>query len=92
MGVRMALGADPDAIRRMVLGRGAKQLGIGMVLGVALGYGLAGPLSAVTFGVETSDLSVYGAIVLTLGLAGIVATIVPALSATRTDPVEAMRA
>ena len=91
MGVRMALGAAPVSIRKMVLGRGAKQLAIGMLLGVGLGYALAGPLSAVTFGVETSDVSVYGAIVMTLGLAGLLATIVPAFAATRTDPVEAMR-
>jgi len=62
-----------------------------MLLGIALGYALAGPLSVVTFGVETSDVSVYGAIVMTLGLAGILATIVPAVSATRTNPVDAMR-
>ena len=37
MGVRMALGAPPDAIRRMVLSRGDKQLSIGMVLGIGLG-------------------------------------------------------
>ena len=62
-----------------------------MLLGVGLGYALGGPLSAVTFGVETNDLSVYGAIVTTLGLAGLLATIVPAYSATRTDPLEVMR-
>ena len=91
MGVRMALGAAPDSIRRMVLARGVRQLTVGMLLGVGLGYALGGPLSAVTFGVETNDLSVYGAIVTTLGLAGLLATIVPAYSATRTDPLEVMR-
>lgn len=91
MGVRMALGAAPDAIRSMILGRGARQLGVGTLLGIALGYLLAGPLSAVTFGVETTDWSVYAVIVLTLGAAGMVATLVPAVTATRTDPVEAMR-
>jgi predicted permease len=91
MGVRMALGAAPGAIRSMILGRGARQLGVGMGLGVGLGYLLAGPLSAVTFGVETTDMTVYGVIVLTLGLTGMLATIVPAISATRTDPIEAMR-
>ena len=92
MGVRMALGADAAVIRRMVLVRGTKQLGLGLVLGIGLGYLLAGPLSAVTFGVETSDATVYGAIVVTLGIAGLLATIVPAVAATRADPVEAIRA
>ena len=91
LGVRMALGAGPERIMRLVLKRGVVQLGIGMVLGIGLGYGMAGPLSAVTYGVETGDLSVYGAIVLTLSLAGLVASIVPARLATRADPVESMR-
>jgi ABC-type lipoprotein release transport system permease subunit len=44
-----------------------------------------------TSGVETTDLSVYGAIVTPLWLAGLLATIIPAFSATRADPLEAMR-
>ncbi|MEJ2205456.1 MAG: ABC transporter permease, partial [Gemmatimonadota bacterium] len=91
MGVRMALGAAPGSIRGMVLGLGVRQLAVGMLLGVGLGYALGGPLDAVTFDVDTNDLSVYAAIVTTLGLTGLLATIIPAFSATRTDPVEAMR-
>ena len=91
MGVRMALGADADRIRKMVLGRGARQLAIGTSVGVLLGYLLAGPISVVTFGVETTDVTVYAAIVITLGVSGLLATIIPAISATKTDPVEAMR-
>ncbi|NCG32281.1 MAG: hypothetical protein GWP44_05315 [Proteobacteria bacterium] len=76
---------------RMALIRGAKQLSIGMVLGIGLGCLLAGPLSVVTFGVETTDVTAYAMSVLTLGAAGMLATIIPAISATRTNPVEAMR-
>ena len=92
MGVRMALGADAGSIRRMVVARGARWLALGMVLGVGLGYLLGMPLSVVTFGVETSDLSVYAVIVATLGLAGLAASVVPAVAATRSDPVQAIRA
>jgi putative ABC transport system permease protein len=91
MGVRMALGADADRIRKMVLGRGARQLAIGTSVGILLGYMLAGPISVVTFGVETTDVTIYAAIVITLGVSGLLATIIPAISATKTDPVEAMR-
>ena len=48
---------------RMALIRGAKQLSIGMVLGIGLGCLLAGPLSVVTFGVETTDVTAYAMIV-----------------------------
>lgn len=91
LGVRMALGAGPDRILRMVLGKGLVQLFIGVGIGLLIGFGLSRPLSVVTFGVEASDPVVYGAIVLTLSLAGLVASLVPARAATRADPVEAMR-
>jgi putative ABC transport system permease protein len=91
MGVRMALGAGPDRILRLVLRKGIAQLSIGMTAGLGLGFLLSRPLSFVTFGVETTDPVVYGSIVLTLTAAGLLASVVPARSATRTDPVEAMR-
>jgi predicted permease len=91
IGVRMALGAGPERILRMVLRRGLLQLGIGMTLGMALGYGLTRPMRVVTFDVDVVDPTVYGAILITLALAGLMATLVPARTATRADPVEAMR-
>ncbi len=91
MGVRMALGADARDILRLVLRRGAGQLALGLVLGLAIGVGMGIPLRAVTFGVETGDPSVFAAIILTLGLTGLIATLVPALRATRVDPNMALR-
>jgi len=91
MGVRMALGAGPDRILSLVLRKGIAQLAIGMTAGLALGFLLSRPLSVVTFGVDTADPVVYVSIVLTLTVVGLLASIVPARSATRTDPVEAMR-
>ncbi len=91
MGVRMALGAAPTRILRMVLNEGTVQLGIGMALGLLLGYGLAKPLSFVTYGVSLSDPFLYLFILGTLGVVGLLACFVPARSATRADPVSAMR-
>ena len=91
MGIRMALGAEPGRVLRMVLGRGMAQLGLGTLLGLGLGYGLSLPLSAVTYDVNTTDPIVYGAIVATLMTAGLVATLIPARSATRADPASSMR-
>lgn len=91
IGVRMALGASRSTIQRMVLGEGTGQLAVGTALGLALGYGLAKPLSFVTYGVTLADPFLYAFILGTLGLVGLTACWVPARSATRADPVEAMR-
>ncbi len=91
IGVRMALGAAPSRILRMVLGEGTAQLGIGIALGLLLGYGLARPLSFVTYGVSLTDPFLYLFILGTLGAVGLVACLVPARSATQADPATAMR-
>jgi putative ABC transport system permease protein len=91
MGIRMALGAEPPAIVRMVMGKGARQLALGMTLGVALGAVMSRSMSVVLYGVETGDPVVYGSIVGTLAATGLLACLLPARSATRTDPVQAMR-
>jgi predicted permease len=91
IGVRMALGASQRRILRMVLNEGTAQLGIGTGLGLLLGYALAKPLSIVTYGVRLSDPFLYLFILGTLGVVGLVACFVPARSATRADPVAAMR-
>ena len=91
MGVRMALGAERTAILRLVLGRGLVQLVVGIGLGLALGAAMERPMRYVLYGVDAGDLTVYGSIVVTLLVAGLLACILPAHAATRADPVEAMR-
>ncbi|HSG10022.1 MAG TPA: FtsX-like permease family protein, partial [Longimicrobiales bacterium] len=91
IGVRMALGASRQRILRMVLNEGTAQLGIGTALGLLLGYALAKPLSLVTYGVSLADPFLYLFILGTLGVVGLIACLVPARSATRADPVSAMR-
>jgi hypothetical protein len=91
IGVRMALGASQRRILNMVLNEGTTQLGIGTGLGLVLGYALAKPLSFVTYGVSLRDPFLYFFILGTLGVVGLVACFVPARSATRSDPVSAMR-
>ena len=91
MGIRMALGADRGSILRLVLGKGGKQLVFGITVGLLLGAGMAGPLQFILYGVEVGDPIVYGSIVVTLGLAGLVACLLPARAATRTDPMVTMR-
>jgi ABC-type antimicrobial peptide transport system permease subunit len=91
MGVRMALGAEARDILRIVFNRVFVQLAIGLAVGLGLGYALSQPLRFVMFGVETSDWSVYLAIVVTLVATGLIATFFPAQRAVRVDPLTALR-
>ncbi|HSW27927.1 MAG TPA: ABC transporter permease [Longimicrobiales bacterium] len=91
MGVRMALGARAGQILTMVLGQGALQMGIGLVLGLAVAGALSRGLQAMLFGVEPWDTSVYLAISGVMLLSGLAASLVPARRATQADPVAALR-
>jgi len=91
MGIRMALGADRGTIMKLVLGKGGKQLALGIIVGLLLGAGLTRPLQFILYGVEVGDPMVYGTILVTLALSGLLACLIPACAATRTDPMVAMR-
>ena len=91
IGVRLALGADPAGIRRLVLGRGARLavagVGIGLVVAVALGR----VIESLLFGVTPFDGATLVTVPLVLGGMALVASWVPARRAMRLDPVTAMR-
>jgi hypothetical protein len=92
LGVRIVLGATGSDIVQLVLASGARLVLIGAALGLigaALGARL---LASLLFGVSPLDPAVYATAVLVLASIGIVATMVPALRAMRTDPTEALRA
>ena len=90
-GVRMALGASAQAILRMVLGPGLRQLAIGIAVGLGMGMLLARGLQVVLFGVDPADAQVYAGIVAVLGLTGVAACVIPARRATRIEPWIALR-
>lgn len=92
MGIRMALGASPGRVVRLIFNHGAWQLGIGMLIGLLLATGIAQLLTVVLFDVEPRDPIVFGGVALTLALTGAAACLIPAWRATRVDPATAMRA
>ena len=63
----------------------------GIGIGVVLGAVASRSMRVLLYGVETDDPAVYVGIVLTLVTTGLLACIIPASRATRTDPVDAMR-
>ena len=92
LGVRMAMGAEGRDVLRLVLRRVLYQLGVGLVLGLAIGGLLAIPLSRTLYAVEAWDPLVYTVIVATLVLTAVAAALGPALKAIRVDPVVALQA
>jgi predicted permease len=95
-GVRMALGANNGRILGMVLKQGVVQIGIGLMLGLGLALAIAtvagSGIQNTLFGVGARDPLTYGAVAVLIATVSLVATMVPAQSATRVDPMTALRA
>ena len=98
IGIRMALGASGPSVVRRFLGRGLRPLGrglrlgaIGAGVGIVAALGVTRLLTSVLFGVSATDaISFARALALVLGVV-IVATLVPAWRAARTNPLSALR-
>ena len=91
MGIRMALGAQPGDVRRLVLRQGLVRIGIGVGIGLLLAAGLSRTLDILLFDVEPWDPLIFGAVVALLVATGVAASWVPSLRATRVDPMVALR-
>jgi putative ABC transport system permease protein len=91
MGVRLALGARPADVQRMVLRQGAVLALIGIVVGLVLTSLVTRSLSIFLYGVSPFDPITFTLVTLALLLAAVGATYVPALRATRVDPLDALR-
>jgi putative ABC transport system permease protein len=91
IGVRRALGATTGQLRRLVLTSTLFAIGPGLLGGALLSAAGARALGALLYGVSPFDVpTLVGAIVL-LGMAGLLASLVPAARAARVDPVIAIR-
>ena len=91
IGVRMALGALPQRVLAMVLGRASVVMFLGMLLGMAGAWGTAGLVESFLFSVTPHDPVVFAGAGTLLLLMGLVAALVPAIRAARVDPVTALR-
>ena len=91
IGVRMALGAERSRILRMVLRQGLELTVAGSVLGLLGAAALTRVMASLLFGVSTTDVVTFSAVPLVLVLTAMIASYIPALRATRVDPVVALR-
>lgn len=91
MGVRLALGATPGAIARLVLGQGAKLVVVGLTLGIVGAALLTRLMTSLLFEITPTDPVTYAGVALVLAVTAVAACQIPAWRATRVDPLTALR-
>lgn len=92
MGIRIALGADRFAIRKLVVWNGMKLAILGVVLGMAASFGLTRLIATFLFGVKPWDPAVFIAVPFMLAVVALMAVWLPARRASGVDPMQALRA
>jgi ABC-type antimicrobial peptide transport system permease subunit len=91
IGIRMALGADRERIRRMVVWQGMRLAIVGVVLGLGAAFGLTRLIAGLLYGVKSWDPMVFVTVPLILSAVALAATWMPAVRASRLDPMKALR-
>jgi ABC-type antimicrobial peptide transport system permease subunit len=91
IGIRMALGASPGSVRKMVVFQGMRLAAIGVAIGVAAALGLTRFMASLIYGVKTWDPAVFVTIAALLSAVSWIATYIPARRASRVDPMVSLR-
>jgi predicted permease len=91
IGVRMALGAEPSNIFRLVVGQGFRLSAIGITAGLIAAFLLTRLMRAMLVGVKATDPATFGVVAIAFLLIAAIASWVPALRAAALDPVRALR-
>ena len=91
IGIRMALGARPADVQRLVVGQGMSLAGLGLAIGVLAALGATRLMTRLLFGVSATDPLTFAAIIVLLGAVAFVASWLPARRAVSTDPTLALR-
>jgi ABC-type lipoprotein release transport system permease subunit len=89
--IRVALGAQPSTIFRLMAGVGMKPVFVGLVLGVETTTGVTRPLSSLLFGTSPTDLVTLTGVSVLLAMVAFGAFYIPSRRAARLDPIEALR-
>ena len=91
IGLRMALGALPGGVLRLIVGEGMKLGLMGIGAGIFLALAIARVMSSLVYGVPVRDPAVFGGVSLALATVALAACVIPARRAAKVDPIRALR-
>jgi predicted permease len=91
IGVRMALGATAQQVRRMVVVQGSRVVGVGVAIGIVAALASTRALGSLLFGVTALDVRTFAAMSAMMIVIGLLASYLPARRASSVDPIEALR-
>jgi putative ABC transport system permease protein len=91
IGIRVALGAQPGDVLKLVLGQGARLAGYGIAAGLVAAFALTRLMATMLYGVKPADAYTFVAIPVLLGAVALAASYLPSRRALRLDPVTALR-
>jgi putative ABC transport system permease protein len=91
IGVRVAMGAQPRDVLRLIMSRGVLITSVGLLIGLPLAWGLAQLMASLIYGVRAGDVTTFVVITLLMGAVTLVACYVPTRKAMSVDPIIALR-
>jgi ABC-type antimicrobial peptide transport system permease subunit len=91
IGIRVAIGAQRSEVLRLMLSDGLRPASVGLLLGLGGGAAASQNISALLYGVQPLDASVFAAVAILLLTVAVVACLLPAWRASRLDPMQALR-
>ncbi len=91
IGIRMAIGAQPSDVFKMILGQGMLLTIIGLVVGLVGAFGLTRLMAAMLFAVKPTDPLTFAGVALLLASVALIACYIPGRRATKVDPVNSLR-
>jgi predicted permease len=91
IGLRVALGATPGSLTLMVVRQAMTWTGVGVIIGIAAAFSVTRFLEGFLYGINPTDAWTFGGVTLLLVVVACVAALVPAIRASRLDPLQALR-
>jgi predicted permease len=91
IGLRLALGATPAGVRRLILGDAMRRVGAGIAVGLVAAWAVSSWLTSVVFGVTPTNPAIYLVVAAVMAAVSFIAALVPALRASRLDPLNALK-